>query len=77
VWSGPGPSPSSPLGLLIGLTPDEKAAGGAIGIVGTTVTDDGRGSAASAGAGLAGLAEPVEALGGQLAAGSSGTPASG
>ena len=37
-----------------------------------TVTDDGRGSAASAGAGLAGLAERVEALGGQLAAGSSG-----
>jgi two-component system sensor histidine kinase DesK len=37
-----------------------------------TVTDDGRGSASSAGAGLAGLAERVEALGGQLAAGSSG-----
>ncbi|MCW2531974.1 MAG: Two component signal transduction histidine kinase [Blastococcus sp.] len=37
-----------------------------------TVTDDGRGSAASAGAGLAGLAERVEVLGGQLAAGSSG-----
>jgi two-component system sensor histidine kinase DesK len=37
-----------------------------------TVTDDGRGSAGSPGAGLAGLAERVEALGGRLDAGPAG-----
>ena len=41
-------------------------------VVTLVVSDDGRGSAAAGGAGLAGLAERVEALGGRLTAGSSG-----
>ena len=48
------------------LTSDEGA-------VTLTVTDDGHGVAGAAGAGLSGLAERVEALGGRLAAGPGGS----